>query len=339
MVVRQWDIFCRVVDNLGDAGVCWRLAIDLAGRGQRVRLVVDQPAPLQLIAPHGAVGVDVQRWPGSLEPGDVVIETFGCDPPEPFVAAMLARRPMWLNLEYLSAEPYVERSHGLPSPQPNGLIKHFFYPGFTPRTGGLLREPGLLQAQAVFDRSGWLAAHGIAVHPGERLASLFCYRNPALPQLLQSLAEQPTLLLLAPGPAQQQVTAASGALRLHRLPWLSQREFDRLLWACDINFVRGEDSAVRALWAGAPLAWQLYPQHDGAHFAKLESLLTAMQAPPDVAALWRAWNGTPGLAWPGLPAADAWRSTVSAWREKLLAQTDLCTQLLGWVDLQDAHRR
>lgn len=335
----QWHIFCRVVDNLGDAGVCWRLAADLAARGQRVRLVIDDLAPLQLIAPQGAPGVDVQRWPGFGEPGEVVIEAFGCDPPPAFVDAMTARRPLWLNLEYLSAEPYVERSHGLPSPQPGGLVKHFFYPGFTPRTGGLLREPGLLTQRAAFDRAGWLAANGIVPQPGERLASLFCYPNPALPQLLHSLAEQPTLLLLTPGPAQQQVTTATGALRLQRLPWLSQVDFDRLLWACDINFVRGEDSLARALWAGAALAWQLYPQHDGVHLAKLEAVLAAMHAPVEVAALWRAWNGAVGLPWPGLPPSAAWRASVVQWRDRLLAQDDLGSQLLAWVEQQSPGHR
>ena len=119
-----WDVYCRVVDNLGDAGVCRRLAADLAARGEQVRLVIDDAAPLTFMAPAGAVGVDVLAWPGPAEPGDVVIEAFGCDPPPETVAAM-ARRPtppLWINLEYLSADADVERSHGLPSPQRNGLI-------------------------------------------------------------------------------------------------------------------------------------------------------------------------------------------------------------------------
>ncbi|HZF80686.1 MAG TPA: elongation factor P maturation arginine rhamnosyltransferase EarP, partial [Rubrivivax sp.] len=323
---------------------CWRLASDLAGRGHQVRLVIDDPAPLQLIAPAGARGVDVQPWPQSWPshlrgPGDVVVEAFGCDPPAEFVEAMVARAPLWLNLEYLSAEAYVERSHGLPSPQPNGLTKTFFFPGFTARTGGLLREPELSSERVAFDRTAWLARNGIHPQPGERLVSLFCYDNAALPRLLQSLGEEPTLLVLTPGPAQQQVVRPVGALRLHRLGWFSQPEFDRLLWACDINFVRGEDSLVRALWAGAPLAWQLYPQHDGAHLAKLEALLAAMNAPAGVAAFWRAWNGAPGAAWPGLPPPAAWRACIERWREALLAQDDLCTQLLAWVGHQAARQR
>ncbi len=325
-----WDVYCRVIDNLGDAGVCWRLAADLAARGQRVRLVIDDAAPPAFMAPDGAPGVEVQPWPGPAAPGDVVIEAFGCDPPPATVAAMAQRRPapVWLNLEYLSAEPYVERSHGLPSPQRNGLTKWFFFPGFTPRTGGLLREGGLAERRAAFDRQAWLRAHGIEHRPRERVVLLFCYDNPALPALLQELAAQPTLLLLAPGPAQQQVQASPAGVRLHRLPWLTQHDFDHLLWSADLNFVRGEDSLLRALWAGAPFVWQAYPQSDGAHAAKVEALLAAWDAPPAVAALWRAWNGLqPG--WPGLPAP--WGAETRAWRQALQAQPDLVTQVLAFV--------
>jgi uncharacterized repeat protein (TIGR03837 family) len=357
---RVWDLFCRVIDNLGDAGFCWRLAAGLATRGERVRLVIDDARPLAFMAPSGCPGVEVLAWPGPAQPGDVVVEAFGCDPPPGFVDAMLARSqgastsasgsastqaPVWINLEYLSAEPYVERSHGLRSPQRNGLQKWFFYPGFSARTGGLLREPGLLAQRAAFDRSAWLARQGIATAPGERLVSLFCYTNPALPALLADLAREPTLLLLTPGPAQAQVPeeAQSGpplppGLRVHRLPWLSQPDYDRLLWACDVNFVRGEDSLVRALWAGAPLVWQIYPQHDGAHAAKLKallSLLTRHGAAPAVAAVWHAWNGQAGpgdAAWPGLPALAPWRKSQSRWRAAQLAQDDLVTQLLRFVE-------
>lgn len=335
MPALSWDVYCRVVDNLGDAGVCWRLAAGLAARGQRVRLVIDDAAPLAFMAPGGAAGVEVLPWPGPPSAGDVVIEAFGCDPPAATVEAMARRAspPVWINLEYLSAEAYVERSHGLPSPQlqgpGRGLTKWFYYPGFTPRTGGLLREPGLLAARAAFDRGAWWQAQGIAVQPGERVVTLFCYDNPALPPLLHDLARRPTLLLLTPGPAQRQVATAPAGLRLHRLPWLSQAGFDRLLWSADLNFVRGEDSLLRALWAGQPFVWQAYPQHDGAHAAKLDALLQAWQPPPAVAALWQAWNGL-RAGWPGLPAP--WAAETLAWRDRLLAQPDLVTQLIAFVE-------
>lgn len=329
---RTWDLFCRVVDNLGDVGVCWRLARDLAGRGEHVRLVIDDVSALSWMAPAGSPGVQVLPWPGPDLPADVVIEAFGCDPPPAYVEAMARASlpPVWINLEYLSAEAYVERSHGLPSPQPGGLVKWFHFPGFTPRTGGLLRAPGLAAARTAFDRDAWLAVHGVAPRPGERLASLFCYDNAAVPALLRALALAPTLLLLTPGHAQRQVGALPPGLRTLALPWLTQDDYDRLLWSCELNFVRGEDSLVRAIWAGAPFVWQAYPQHDGAHHAKVDALLARMALTDEVGAFWRAWNGAPGSMHPELPPLPApgpWRAALGAWRANLLAQDDLATTL------------
>ena len=330
--VQRWDLYCRVVDNFGDVGVCWRLACALAACGHQVRLVIDDASALAWMAPHGCPGVEVLPWSQPPEPGDVVVEAFGCHPPEAVVQAMAMRQPapVWINLEYLSAEPYVERSHGLLSPQPHGLQKWFFYPGFTVRTGGLLREADA----AALDPRAWLAGLGLAARPGERVVSLFCYDNPALPRLLDALAQSPTLLLLTPGHAQRQVIAAPPGVRLAPLPWLSQLDFDRLLAACDLNLVRGEDSLVRALWAGAPFVWQAYPQSDGAHLGKVEALMAQFTQPslPDaVQTLWRHWNGAPGAAWPGLPALAPWTDAVRALRKRLAAQPDLATQLIAFA--------
>jgi uncharacterized repeat protein (TIGR03837 family) len=338
----RWDLFCRVIDNHGDAGVCWRLAADLAARGHAVRLVIDDPRPLAWMAPAGAAGVQVLPWPddGTLPgaPGDAVIEAFGCDPPPAFVRQMAAapRPPVWINLEYLSAEDWVERAHGLPSPQPNGLHKWFLFPGFTPRTGGLLREPGLLARRHAFDGRAWLAARGWAARPAERVAVVFAYANPLLAPLVADLAQAPTLLLVPPGPAQAALAGQGppAGLRVQPLPFISQADFDHLLWSADLNLVRGEDSLVRAIWAGAPFVWQAYPQHDGVHHDKVEALLARLALPEAMAALWRAWNGHPGGTWPGLPAPGPWQAATRAFqsfREAQAALPDLASSLLAFV--------
>jgi uncharacterized repeat protein (TIGR03837 family) len=341
----RWDLFCRVIDNHGDIGVCWRLACELARRGAAVRLITDDASALAWMAPTGHEQVHVVPWPGAgfdgaeAKPAAVVIEAFGCDPPPAYVQAMAQHEgpaPIWINLEYLSAEAYVERSHGLPSPQPSGLTKWFFYPGFTSRTGGLLHETDLLARQAAFDRKGWLHSHGIGIQPGERLVSLFCYPNPALPALLQRLAARPTRLLLTPGAAQQALECPAPGLQMQALPWLTQPGYDELLWACDLNFVRGEDSLVRASWAGKPFVWQAYPQHDGAHHAKVAALLDLLQPEAEVAALWWWWNGMAALPPdrpdpPALPDLAGWQRCVHRWRQRLLQQDSLADQLLAFV--------
>src|SRR5256885_9819984 len=96
-VARTWDIFCQVIDNFGDIGVCWRAAADLASRGERVRLWLDDATALAWMAPHGHPGVEVRAWPAAgadtgVAPGRVVIEAVGSVPP-PALVARLAEVP------------------------------------------------------------------------------------------------------------------------------------------------------------------------------------------------------------------------------------------------------
>jgi uncharacterized repeat protein (TIGR03837 family) len=349
----QWDLYCRVVDNFGDVGVAWRLAADLAGRGESVRLAIDDAGPLAWMAPERSPGVEVVSWGDGPSPApDVVVELFGAGrPPSAWPAG--ASAPVLVNLEHLSAESYVERSHGLPSPlaRPGepASTTWFFFPGFTEATGGLLREPGLLERRRAFGLGDdWLASIGVAARAGERRVSLFSYRSDAVPDLLDALAAAPTLLLLAPGAAAEQVAATlggslrRGALRALHLPLLAQADFDRLLWSCQLNLVRGEDSFVRAFWAGAPFVWRLYVQDDGAHAAKLDAFLARFLAgaPPALAAALRAlferWNGIGSgslaapLSEPTLRAA--WLAQCARWRERLAAQDDLVTRLLRFAE-------
>ncbi len=379
-----WDIFCKVIDNYGDIGVCWRLSADLAARGQRVRLWVDDASGLAWMAPHGCNGVEVRAWTqplaiDGLPQGDVLIEAFGCEIAPEYIAtyaqwtrARGIKHP-WINLEYLSAEAFVVRSHGLPSPVTRGpgagLMKHFFYPGFTSGTGGLLREPDLLHRQARFERDPWLKHLGITVDKarGERLVSLFCYEPAMLNALLQQLANDatPTRLLVTPGRAAQAVAMllesknrlyplwnVHSQLSFSYIPSLSQPLFDQLLCACDLNFVRGAHSLVRAIWAGKPFVWQIYPQQDCAHHAKLNAFLDVIAAPLSLRRLSLHWNAMSGnvpvgdidrtcpldAASPPAPMEpldlSAWGASASEFRTRLLTQTDLTSQLIHFCNNQ-----
>jgi uncharacterized repeat protein (TIGR03837 family) len=351
----QWDLYCRVVDNFGDIGVAWRLAADLAARGESVRLAVDDARPLAWMAPHGTAGVTVVGWAeGPSTAPDVVVELFGGGRPgSAWSTTADGRAPLLVNVEHLTAEPYAERSHGLPSPtrrpgEPPSTT-WFFFPGFTPASGGLPREPGLLERRRAFGTgAAWLASHGIVVRPGERRVSLFCYVNDALDDLLDVLSTEPTLLLATAGPAAKQVeehlgaALTRGALRAALLPLVAQTEFDDLLWSCELNLVRGEDSLARAIWAGSPFVWQLYVQHDGAHLAKLDAFLDRFlaAAPVPLARAVRAaflrWNGggDGSLAALGGDTAlrTAWSAHCAGWRDALAAQSDLATRLVALVE-------
>jgi len=343
------DIFCAVVDNYGDIGVCWRLTRQLAAEhGWSVRLWLDDLPSLERIAPAMiAPGVEVRRWDKSfpaVEPADVVIEAFACELPASYVAAMAAQavKPVWLNLEYLSAEDWVAGCHLGQSRHPTlPLTKYFFFPGFTPDTGGLLRENGLGQG---FDAAAFWQSFGLPQPQADELRiSMFGYDNPALESLLGSWAAgaRPVTCLVPQGAladrARQAVGAGHGRLRLHEFAFLPQDDYDRLLWACDCNFVRGEDSFVRAQWAARPFIWHIYPQQDDAHWPKLNAFLDRYcaglpaEAAAEVRNLWQAWNRGAPVEWSAF-----WQNRVAIeahgrnWKAALMGQKNLAENLVSF---------
>jgi uncharacterized repeat protein (TIGR03837 family) len=381
---QRWDIFCSVVDNYGDAGVAWRLARQLAAEYRRdTRLFVDAMPVLARIAPdvdpscerQRARGVDVVRWHGAdaplpqTAPGDVVIEAFGCGLPSSYLDAMieLPAQPAWINLEYLSAESWIEGSHGLASRQPRlPLQRHFYFPGFTAQSGGLLREAGLLARRDAFQhdpaaRASLWRALGVGPAEGALAISLFCYPNRHLPALLDAWADGDASVCCivpegvaageldrwtggaVPHPGQ---VLTRGRLSLAGIPFLAQDIYDQLLWACDVNLVRGEDSLVRAIWAARPLLWQPYPQPDDAQLAKLDAFLVRYVSgmPPAGAAtfsaLHRDWNDPAvdrNVSIAGTWDAFAGELTAGTrharqWVAGLAAQPDLAARLVRMVE-------
>ncbi|WP_137886838.1 elongation factor P maturation arginine rhamnosyltransferase EarP [Pseudomonas sp. 2FE] len=342
-----WDIFCSVVDNYGDIGVTWRLARQLvAEQGQAVRLWVDDLQAFVRLCPQADAsaacqwqqGVEICLWSKQwqpVEPAQVVIGAFACHLPAAYIAAMAAKpKVVWLNLEYLSAEDWVAGCHGLPSLQSGGLQKFFFFPGFGTDTGGLLRERDLLARRQAFQadaaaRVAFLRSLGVQPLPGARLISLFAYENPGLASWLDALCRdvQPTQLLVPEGRILADLerwlgvqglkagdSQTRGTLSVHVLPFVQQDDYDRLLWSCDFNAVRGEDSFVRAQWAGRPLLWHIYQQDEDVHLDKLEAFLalyTVGLSPAASAALsglWRAWNAGEGMA-------ESWQALLQEWPE------------------------
>jgi len=366
------DIFCAVIDNFGDAGVCWRLARQLANEHAcAVSLWLDRPEVLAALLPGkrsledgGSVdGVCIGDWHAAAvaEPADIVIEAFACNPPAQYIVRMTRceRQPAWINLEYLSAEEWVEASHLLPSKHPQlGLIKHFWFPGFTAKTGGLLKEYGLDAARRAFQadmqaQSAFWHDCGVPEPRADALRiSLFAYENAGLPALLNAWAagEQAIYCAVPLGRSLPAITAWSGEadlqagsviecgnLQLAVLPFLSQLDYDRLLWICDLNFVRGEDSFVRAQWAQRPFVWHIYQQEEDAHRVKLDAFLTRFGEDLDVPAqqaisdFWHAWEaqGNVGECWPALKnQLPVLRQHGAAWAECVTQHGDLSSRLL-----------
>jgi uncharacterized repeat protein (TIGR03837 family) len=368
------DIFCNVIDNYGDIGVCWRLARQLANEhGLSVRLWVDDLNSFAKLCPEANAlaekqycrGVEVRHWGKSFPgvwPGELVIEAFACKLPQSYVEAMASqeKEPVWINLEYLSAEDWVESHHKLPSPHPSlPLTKYFFFPGFTSQTGGVLLERDLLARRDAFQndaaqQQAFWRSLGMAMPAPETLkVSLFAYENAALPGLFDawSAGLQPILCLVPEGRILPQVGQyfgghaphagsgyARGRLQVRVLPFVEQERYDELLWTCDVNFVRGEDSFVRAQWAGKPFIWHIYPQHDAVHLKKLQAFLilysSQLSRPASLAmrGFWQAWNMENG-------AGQAWAAFITARGElerhaqhwaRHLAENNLALSLLDF---------
>lgn len=373
MAVIRCDIFCKVIDNYGDIGVCWRLARQLAAEhGLAVRLWVDDLASFQRLAPalnpplgeQVLAGVSVRPWnedTAQADPADIVIEAFACDPPEAYIEAMAKRphSPAWINLEYLSAEDWVEGCHAMPSPHPRlPLTRYFFFPGFTPRTGGLLREADLLPRMAAFgadpaaQQAFWLRLGLEPPAPAALKISLFAYENAAVASLLDAWCDggQDVFCAVPEGRILPQVSQwaqrkglaparvwRQGRLTLAVLPFMPQEDYDLLLAACDLNFVRGEDSFVRAQWAAKPLVWHIYRQEEDAHLPKLAAFFSHYTSawPPSarlaLEAFWQAWERQQDIAgaWQGV--CREWpqiQAGAQQWQKYLVENADLASKLL-----------
>ncbi len=371
------DLFCQVIDNYGDIGVCWRLARQLvAEHGCEVRMIVDDLGAFQVIAPEidpgvarlSLLGVEVVAWGAAdaLIPFDVVIEAFACNPPPLYVEAMATRqpKPVWINLEYLSAEAWVDEIHGMASQhQRLPLTKYFFCPGFTEVSGGLIRER-LLVPSPSGGGLGWGQAASEAGHD-ERHAK---YPHPSPPPLGEGANQRPLQVFAfayphAPVKALAQAFAAAGVPTTVALAapisqsspdWqtaatVPQTKFDALLAKFDFLIVRGEDSFLRAQWAAKPFLWHIYPTDDGAHLIKLDAWLDRYCVGLDANAseAYRVASHAFNTAASETAQAtayellaqniDALAAHAARWRDTLMQQTDLATRLLEFVGKHKAN--
>lgn len=372
---KRYDIFCKIVDNFGDIGVCWRLAKQLANEHHlQVRLFIDDFASASKIIPEldfakasqQINGIEICVWPTSaINPAEVVIETFACGLPDDFIRKMVQNKSIWINLEYLSAENWVSDFHAKPSPHPTlAITKHYFFPGFEDDTGGLIREENITQTYNT---------QNLNCHPdkGQNLVtstaldsdprrndndkstlkiSLFCYLNAPVEDLLTALqANNHAAFVYVPASSILQniakffgkdsleigETLTRKNLTVQVLPFLSQADYDQLLHSCDLNFVRGEDSWVRAIWAGKPFIWQPYIQTENTHLEKLNAFLATFYANFEQKEMlceahqcWSAGHMPNDVLQRYLNNLPATQAYTLAQAKQLTAQTDLAAKLV-----------
>ncbi len=358
------DIFCSVVDNFGDIGVCWRLSRQMACEHRlKTRLFVDDMSAFRAIVPEPNSSVEVVEWRENLfyaEAADIVIEAFACDLPDHVVAAMVIHQSVWIDLEYLSAEEWTAGCHAIPSLHPStGLKKTLFFPGFDTRTGGLICENDLISRRNAFlnDKNAqnqWRMDHFIP-EIGENCLdiSLFCYHTAPIDEFFAALATLNRRVRVFQFSRMDKVpVVTNGLLEIYNIPFVSQYDFDYALWTMDMNFVRGEDSFVRAQFAGKPFVWNIYVQDEDVHLDKLDAFLSTIKPFYDgeaferLANLHDLWNEGArnkakdqkehkGHAWQEcLQSLDGFGLGARKWAEYLVQQTDLATRLLTFARTQ-----
>lgn len=376
----HWDIFCAVVDNYGDIGVTWRLSKQLAREYQLpIVLWVDDLKSFAHILPtlnptlgsQTLEGVTINQWniPLNIDytPGAVLIEAFACELPDEVkaIAKCAPTPPLWLNLEYLSAEDWVDGCHGLPSLQSGGINKYFYMPGFSAASGGLICEKSLFderdawQADSANKRTLFRSLGLSGIKADDKVVSLFSYETLALEGLcaLWQASSSPVHLLVPKGRSLNSLASylpkapadiaageqfCQGALTIHILPMTDQTGYDRLLWSADFNIVRGEDSFLRAQWAGRPFIWHIYQQEEDYHLVKLEAFMRLYcdNLAPEITDCWKNlnlafnqqqadavqqhWQNIESFALPLLAHAKQW--PIDA-----LKTTDLATRLVQFV--------
>ncbi len=316
------DIFCRVIDNYGDIGFCWRLAKQLQKEySWNIRIWVDdlyafgkiQPGIINNIHYQIIKNVPIIWWNHVNEkgmknftPGNVIIETFQCGIPSSYLNFTFSKKPILINIEHLTAETWIDTCHKLKSFTKSGLEKIFYFPGFSKLSGGLIRENWVSKERNSL-QSSWnlrleflrnIGLFSTRISLGDYanvfLCTIFCYQNAPVYNLINILEKmrKRTILLVPEGISKNLENSCKRThwISIFRFPFLKQKDFDRILWCSDLNFIRGEDSLVRAIWSQRPFIWQIYKQKKLVHLNKLEAWLRIYQTPSSVAQLFRSWN-------------------------------------------------
>ena len=320
MTFNSIDIFCHVIDNFGDAGFVYRFATEmkLAFPSCRIKVFIDNVAVLAAIDSRIVTGSLTQEHDGivfvdssmldeervdALGCADVLVEALGCYTPECYLEKALFTSPLIVNLEYLSAEQWVEECHLKESLLPKGTAKkYFFMPGFTKSTGGVIFNSRVQQnkkeiiAGRIAIINDLLHRCGITlpVAEGQLIGTVFTYERGFDTFVLDLKHLDREVLLLCFGRKsrsgmEQTLSRLGGAgrgegaflmlgnIRIVFMPFITQGEYDTLLSCADFNLVRGEDSLVQAIGAGKPFIWNAYLQDDKYQRVKVEAFCAAFQ--------------------------------------------------------------
>lgn len=305
MKVNSIDIFCEIIDNFGDIGVVYRISKELKKIFQnvRIRIVLNRLEEFKAINKK-VKDTDYQEIDGlicvtekyvkenmeSFGVSDVFIEAFGCNVPEEYVKAAKENSKLWINLEYLSGEKWIEDFHLCESLIDSKTLKKiFFMPGFSEKSGGVIIDSGFLERMKFGkeNRDEVFKKYFKDFDLKDKfIGTIFSYEKN-FENLLETLKnyEKETILLLMGEKTQKSFSeilkknltedygniVKYGKITMIYSDFFSQEEYEEIISASDFNFTRGEDSFVRGIILGKPFMWHIYLQEEKAHMDKIKA--------------------------------------------------------------------
>ena len=284
MEIDSIDIFCQVIDNYGDVGVAYRLAREFKRvyPNKKLRFVINQTEELNLIRKSEDIEIILYKDISKIEnSADLIIESFGCEIPKKYMDKALKNSKLIINLEYFSAEKWVDDFHLQESFLGGNLKKYFFIPGLSEKSGGILLDNEFLERKKKVEanKEYYLEKFGIK-EKYDLMGSIFSYEKnfDSLIEELKKLGKKIILLILSEKTQKNFIKYFDNGnnydkIKFVKLPFFTYDKYEELLALCDFNLVRGEDSFVRALLLGKPFLWHIYPQDENTHIEKLESFL------------------------------------------------------------------
>ena len=284
MKIDSIDIFCQVIDNYGDVGVAYRLAREFKRvyPNKKLRFVINQTEELNLIRKSEDIEIILYKDISKIEnSADLIIESFGCEIPKKYMDKALKNSKLIINLEYFSAEKWVDDFHLQESFLGGNLKKNFFIPGLSEKSGGILLDNEFLERKKKVEanKEYYLEKFGIK-EKYDLMGSIFSYEKnfDSLIEELKKLDKKVILLILSEKTQKNFIKYFDNGnnydkIKFVKLPFFTYDKYEELLALCDFNLVRGEDSFVRALLLGKPFLWHIYPQDENTHIEKLESFL------------------------------------------------------------------
>lgn len=306
-MLKSIDIFCDVIDNFGDIGFVYRLAREIKKKDPtlEVRVFLNDLETFSKINKRVSTGEKIQEIEDityydmrEMTDGDYIeagngqvgIEAYGCDLPEPYLKNHSGNLQLVINIEYLTAEEWAKEYHLQSSYINLKNVKKFFYmPGFEDWSGGLIipeHEPAKNRVEffqnliSSHSEKKFINSSSDLLKKETFIGTIFSYEYN-FENLLNTLenSERETLLLVFGEMSKKGILITNKVKKLKNLnivfmDYVEQNIYDEILYNSDFNLVRGEESFARAIVSGKPFLWHAYCQEEREHLNKVGGFLS-----------------------------------------------------------------